>query len=290
MTEYPCPACERPLPEDAFVCRECVAGARDQLRDIASFLAWADDKRARRGTTWRFGTIGRAPEKPLPFDPRVTEAVAPLTNWLIGWGRVIEEESGQVWPADVVALVLWLRERLPWIAGREWAHEFSEGVTKGHRRLVRIFDIPPDREAIGTCGAEHDGIVCTEILAAEKGATYHPCPRCGAQHVVEDRRNELIEQAADLTVTTAEAVRLLRVDGQDVSRRLIQAVIRHVPIYAVGAREERDIKGRVRRVDVYPLGKIRDALDLYGSDEETRRAVKRQMRGARDPGSATLSA
>lgn len=291
MSDYPCPACGQALPADAFVCRACTGKARTRLRDLADFLAWSDDKRARRGTNWRFGTIGRSPEVPLPYDPRVTKAVEPLTNWLIGWGRVIEDEAGQVWPADPVALVLWLRERLTWIAGQEWALDFVQGVESAHAKLERLFDNPPDREAIGRCGADlPDGSACPEVMAAEKGAVQHECPRCGALHDVKARREEMLGQAADLTVTTAEAVRLLRVDGKDVDRRMIQALIRHVPIRSVGWRDETDVKGRKRRADVYPLGALRDGLALMERDDEARRAVKRAMRGGRDLGGGRMRA
>ena len=51
-------------------------------------------------------------------------------------------------------------------------------------------------------------------------------------------------------------------------------------LFRSGRRTERDIKGRVRHVDTYPLGAIRDALDLYETDRETTLEVRRLIRGA----------
>lgn len=290
MTDSPCPICGRPLPESAFICSECVRSAAAQLDDIADFLAWADDKRARRGSTWRFGTVGRTAEAPLPYDPRVTKTVSPLRTWLIGWGRILEEEAGLEWPADDAELARWLGEHTGWIASHEAAADFAGSLRRHHAAMVRLFDNPPQREAIGQCGGDLEGGTCPEVLAAEAGAAYCDCPRCGTRHDVRERRSDLLEQAADLQVTIAEAVRLMRVDGRDVTPRLLWAIVRTVGIASVGQRLELDSKGRRRQVDVYRLGALQGGLEATEADPAHRRAVKRAMRGQRELGRATLDA
>lgn len=293
MTDQTCPRCGRPTRGDAFVCGECVRIAGSHLRDVAEFLSWADDKRARRGSTWRFGTIGRTAERPLPYDPRVTEAVDEVVNGLIGWARICEDSGAGAWPADQVALAGWIADRLGLVASQPWAQEAVDAFAGCHARLVALFDIPPEREAIGQCnaGADADGDGgCPEILSAEAGATFHDCPRCETRWDVRDRRAALLDAAGDFRVTIAEAVRLLRVDGRDVTPRLLWAVVRTVGIVPVDQRMELDSKGRRRRVDVYRLGALQGGVEAMEADPEQRRAVKRAMRGQREPGRVMLDA
>lgn len=281
MEQHPCPECERPLPEDAFVCGHCITTAREQLTTMADLMVHADEKRARRGTNWRFGTIGRSPESPLPYDTRVTEALNAMMNRFTGWAREVEEQTGQTWPAGEVALVRWLEGQMRWTASQEWAGDAVREVRHAHDRIVRVFDIPPERHAIGRCNAEHeDGSICPEILAAPASDGWHACPRCGTQHDVGKRRSEMLSQAGDQLVTVHEAVRLLRLTGRNADQRLVRAVVRYVPIPDGGTRDTTDIKGRRRPVPVYPLGKISDALDEVEVDENKSREVRQIMRGA----------
>lgn len=278
---HPCPECAHPLPQDAFVCRGCVDEARRQILNVAFFMTQADDKRARRSTTWKFGTVGRSPVDPLPFDPRVTGAIAPFVNALVTTARMAEDETGETWPASEIQLALWVRERALWASRQEWAVHFIREMRHGHARVVRAFDIPPDTYAIGKCLADlDDGSVCNEYLAAPAREGFHKCPKCGNQHDVAKRRAALLEQAASLTVTVQEAVRLLRLDGMSVDSRTLWAVVRHVPIQPAGDRPVRDIRGRTRQVSVYPLGKVREAVAALAGDREMQREVGRLKRGA----------
>ena len=275
--------CSREINDDAYVCRVCVSEATKDLTEVAYFLHHVDEKRALYGSNWRHGTIGRSPETPLPYDPRVRKTLTPIRNALTTWARVHADEHPDhpTPPVELEPLAKWLSEFTEWVAGKPWSHDAFTQYQDAHAALRKLFDNPPDREAIGECGAVHDdGSVCTEVLAAEKGASTHSCPRCGAQHDVRERRNALIDQAADLTVTIAEAVKMLRTtDRHRVDARLIRALVRYVPINDSGTRPELDIKGRVQHASVYPLGAIRDAIDTFESDREVQREVKRVMNG-----------
>lgn len=276
-----CPECGGALPQDAFVCRACIHDTRKQLLSIALLMPHADAKRARMGTNWKDGTIGRAADTPLPFDPRVTETIQGFTNWLIGIARIIEDHTGETWPADAVALVLWVRERAAWTSRQAWATDVTTGTKAAHAQFYRVFDIPPETYAIGQCMAEHeDGSLCREYLAAPAREGIHRCPKCGQQHDVIKRRAELIAQSSDLHVTADEATRLLRLDGMDIDVRTVRAVIKQVPIREGGTRPVRDIKGRERQVSAYRLGEIQDAVRLLAEDRDMQREVNRIKRGS----------
>lgn len=283
-----CPECGGALPQDAFVCRACVHDTRKSLLSIAFLLPHADAKRARVGTNWKDGTIGRAADTPLPFDPRVTDTIQAFTNWLIGIARIIEDQTGAAWPADPVALVLWVREQAPWTSKQAWATDVTTGTKAARDTFYRVFDIPPETYAIGQCMAEHeDGSMCREYLAAPAREGIHKCPKCGQQHDVSKRRAELIAQSGDLHVTADEATKLLRLDGMNIDVRTVRAVIRQVPIREGSTRPVRDIKGRERQVFVYRLGAIRDAVNLLATDADMQREVNRIKRGS-PPQKATV--
>lgn len=275
--------CTRIMTDDAFVCRHCAREATTDLTETAYFLQHVDEKRARVTTNWNNGTIGRSPDKPLPYDTRVGETLTPIRNTLTTWARTHQEEhpDHDQPPTTLTGLAQWLSEHTEWAAGKPWAHDAFDQYQSARQSLEQLFDNPPDREAIGECSAwVDDETQCPEVLAAEKGATSHRCPKCGTVHDVLKRREVLLDAAADFTVTVNEAVKMLRTtDRTNVDPRLVRALIRHVPIWSKGTHTELDIKGRRRKVDVYPLGAIRDALDLYEDDRDVARNVRRIARG-----------
>lgn len=276
--------CSRIINDDAFVCRTCAKEATKDLTEAAYFLQHIDEKRARITTNWRYGTVGRASEVPLPYDPRVGKALTPIRASLTTWARIHHDEHPDhpQPPTDLTRLATWLAEFTEWDAGRSWAHDAFDQYQSAHETLKKLFDIPPDREAIGACGQplDDDGTPCPEILAAEKGATTHTCPRCRHGHDVKERRESMLDAADDFTVTIAEAVRMLRTtDRHNVNPRLIRALVRYVPILDKGQRAERDITGRVQHANMYPLGAIRDALSIYDTDKESQREINRVMNG-----------
>lgn len=276
----PCPQCERPTPEDAFVCRTCVDEMRRQVLNVAFLMTHADEKRARRGTNWKTGTVRRSPETPLPFDPRVTDALNPFVNVLITTARMIEDETGDEWPGEELRLALWIRERAAWASKQEWASHLVREIRHGHDRVVRVFDIPPEEYAIGVCGAEReDGTTCPEELSAPAKEGAHRCPRCAHEHDVGARRKAMLDKAEDLLFTPDEAARALRLTEYDVDARLVRAVVRHFGIQPRRAKMTTDIKGRPRSVDTYPLGEIREGIHAMEGDTEVRKSVRRIMRG-----------
>lgn len=281
MTDpYTCPECGKPTRGDTFVCHACTDHAKAQLLSIASLLPGADDKRARRGSNWRVGTVGRAPDKPLPFDPRVTDVIAPFIKWLTVTARIIEQHTNTTPPPTPIHLVLWVRQHAEWVAGQEWAQDLTTGVSQAHKKFEQVFDIPPDRFAIGKCNAEReDDSVCQEFLSAPAREGFLRCPKCGTQHDVTARRKELLAAAGDLHVTVAEAVKLIRLSGMNVDKRMLWAVIRLTPVPEGGTRVQVDIKGRRQRMSVYPLGAIQEALEILHHDDERMKEVKRSAWG-----------
>jgi hypothetical protein len=138
-------------------------------------------------------------------------------------------------------------------------------------------DSPPEKVALGPCNRDLGAYRCPEVLSAPVGESAHRCPRCGWDHDVTERRQKLLRDADDLTVTVREAVRLLRVSGLDVDQRAAYACIRHFGISAVLTTR---LPGVKRPVSVYRLGALRESVETMHSDPDARREVRRAMRGA----------
>lgn len=285
--------CGALISDDRYACPACAATAKADLLAAAPFLAWLDDKRARRGAIRLGGGGGRSAETPLPYDQRVGNIAGPVVTALHTWARTHQAEhfDHPTPPAKLTHLAVWLSGSVDWASTRPWAcdafGEYEAALTEMHR----LFDVPPDREAIGECGTDLGDYDCPEFLSAEAGAEYHDCPRCGTRHNVKERREALIKQAGDLSVAIPEAVRLLRINGHDVDRKMLHAVIR-----AFGLEPSKGLRcntrGEWRSTDLYRLGAITDAVASLEHDDDMRRAVRRARRNPSsvDTRSATLSA
>lgn len=282
-----CPLCTRAISADTFACSTCADAAKANLRAVADFASWADDKRARLGSVWSVGQGSRAAEQPLPYDPRVTRVLQPIHNDLTGWARIVWDEipSAQDQPAstDTAGVARWLSTSCAKIARLPFADEAFAAFEKARESLERLFDRPPDKVYLGRCKADTDYGECTESLYVEAGAlpASVTCPRCSAVIAVSDRQAELAQDVEDYNGTARELSRLLRmVLGEDASPRMIWAYEKHGLIQQRGTRVEFDTMGRRREVPMYRIGEVREAAKIMAQDEEKRRTVRRTMRGA----------
>ena len=187
---------------------------------------------------------------------------------------------------NLAVVAEWIGEHCAWATSKPWAHDLFDAAHTLKDSLEALFDNPPETVALGTCGNVHatdddDAVTCAHILAAPVGDTQHQCPRCGHIHDVQRRRLDLLKRADDLSVTVTDATRLLRMAGHDqLSRQTVHRVVLHFGIESTSVVQD---KGRPARR--YPLGAIREGVDLYHEDRDTRRNVNRA-----DKVGATLSA
>lgn len=284
-----CP-CSAQITDDRYMCQGCAATAKADLQAAAPFLGWLDDKRARRGAL-RLDGGSPAAETPLPYDPRVNKIAGPVIKALTTWARLHSEEHFDH-PKPLTtpeATALWLAEFTEWAATKPWSVEAFNEYGAALDEMHRLFDVPPNREAIGECGADLEDRICREFLTAEEGADWHDCPHCGTRHNVRERRAELIRQSEDINVSIPEAVRLLRVNGHNVDQRTVRAIVKVVKIEGRDSRAL-DSVGRLQRITRYRLGDITNALNSLDTDSDTRRAVKRARRGSVATVRDTLSA
>ncbi|MDR6861953.1 hypothetical protein [Phycicoccus sp. 3266] len=281
MTLHACAICTRPA-GDAFVCRDCGRKTISRLRLVADLCRYADDKRARFGSTWRAGTIGRTPEQPLPYDPRVTVVVGSVGRTLRAARDHVRKSGseGPVYATDhPAALASWLTSKVDVLRHHPRGPAMIERLNASAKQLVKLFDAPPERLYVGPCG--HDGCDASLYADRENGASVVACPKCKHETPISERRDELAAGVEAYLGTVKEISRLLRETfGDDVSERMIRGLIDHGLVMARGTRREIDHAGHHHTVTLLRIGEVREAVNVMHRDKAIRRAVKRHTRTA----------
>ena len=281
-----CPICSRALGADMFVCHECVKSARTNLESVAEFCQWADEKRARMGSTWSIGGGSRATETPIPFDPRVTLVVKPIHNDLTTWARIVWDDAPKLSdPAgmETSSIARWLVGYCAWFATRKDGQEAFSAWERARKSLENLYDRPPEKVYLGTCKANTEFGPCPESLykdVEDMSATI-TCPKCGRDLDVDERKEELAVGVEDYLGTARELSRLLRLvlGEQAASAKVLWAYAKHGLIQSHGVRVEYDTLGRRREVPTYRVGDVREAARILDADEEQRKSFRRTMRG-----------
>jgi len=277
--------CGRDAGMDAFACKTCAESAKSDLTQIADFAQHLDDRRARLGSNWKDGTIGRAAEIPLPYDPRVSKVADPISIALHGTARIVIDAGAVILPVsgDIHDVALWLITRCDWLRRQDVGPEEFATFEKCRSNIVRLFDRPPDRTYIGRCQSDVDGVLCVESLYVETDDKGNPvmanmtCPRCKASHTVADRQEEIKAGVQDYLGTMREISKLCRLMYDDgVSMSMLYLYAERGLMESQGWRMEHDIKGRYRSVSTYRIGDVEHAIEAWRKIQEDARRGKRQ--------------
>ena len=274
---------------DAFACTTCSDTARADLTKIADFALHLDEKRARLGSNWKNGTVGRAAEIPLPYDPRVSKVADPIRIALHGTARIVIDAGAVILPVsdDLHDIAQWLVTRCDWLRRQDVGpHEFSVfDVCRSNLEL--LFDRPPDRMYVGRCHGTIEGIPCTESLYIETDDQGKPtvgkvtCRRCSQSHDVKDRREEMKAGVKDYLGTMKEISRLCRLMyDEGVSMSMLYLYAERGLMESQGWRMEHDTQGRYRSVSTYRIGDVEAAIKKWQEIQDARRAEKKSKRVA----------
>ena len=285
-----CRRCGRDAGRDAFACNYCADTARTDLTTIADFATHLDDKRARLGSNWQNGTIGRAAETPMPFDPRVSKVANPIRIALHGTAKIVIDAGAVVMPLsdDIYDVAEWLVTRVDWLRRQECGPSEFATFDTCRSNLEQLFDRPPDRMYIGRCHGKIEDVPCAESLYVEIDDNGKPdkgtvkCPRCDQGHDVNSRREEIKAGVKDYLGTMREISRLCRLMYDDgVSMTMLYLYAERGLMESQGWRMERDAKGRNRSVSTYRIGDVEDAIKKWKAiQEERRHAGKKSKRVA----------
>jgi hypothetical protein len=187
--EYPCAVDGCGL--QAHERRICGVCAGNLERDLAEMPALLDDLSVTLSRQARIGghTNGsRAFERPLPFDPRASEAGDVLRSTLVGWIRDLHD-GAEYWPVDSLhGMALWLYRRLSRLLDHPAAEEAVDEIRFAVGLCKRVTDKPANRTAfaVGPCpeldeqGVQCPGEVRAFIPSTEDRPARMQCEACGA--------------------------------------------------------------------------------------------------------------
>jgi hypothetical protein len=196
----PCPSCGCSTP-DGTLCSEDTAALAAMLAAVPQLLEQLDVAICKQAKTTSGGKAGKG-----------TAHLKSPVNWGVAAVRDALLFELDLWGTDVLAI----RKRPD--AGRA-----VSGIGRAIKDSFRAIDRAQDRQYLGTCFAEEDQAVCHAELWAKPGAHQVTCTQCAQTHEVYERRQWLLEQAADMLCTAREASRYL---GEIGGIRVTEARIR----------------------------------------------------------------
>lgn len=262
MSEYVCgvDGCDRPT-HDWTICSTCSATLERDLAEVPAYRAELETTLARQTSMGeRHG--GRSAEKPLPYDPRASEALYILRSTLVGWVRVAVEEDDADWPEDTLdAMAALLLSRMGWLRTHKAGAEAVDEIGAAMLLVRRTVDRPADRWYAGTCRADHEGQECPQELYARPWAHEFTCPTCGTTWDAQERREWLLDAVEDELAHASQLAAAVTSLGQPVTADRIRQWASRGRIF------HRTVDARKR-----PLYLVRDVLDLLHGE---RRRVDR---------------
>jgi len=203
---FPCPVprCEL-FASEWGVCRSCAGALARDLGSVPSLVADVEATLARQtGQAPRYGPRSTCP--PLAYDPRASAALGALKAVLVGWVRVLAEDTTEDWPADTAAgCASWLLVRVPRLRVHPAAGDVVAEVSERVGACWRAIDRAPALWFAGPCTD------CDAPMYTRPEALIVVCRLCAASYPTEGRRRFLLESARDYRLTIPELGRALLV-------------------------------------------------------------------------------
>lgn len=297
-----CKHCKRPT-GGATLCAKCRRTGEVAWGNVAAYwvdFTTIRSKQTRYGPAGH-SVIGKT--MPLGMDLRFapggvgskTENVVRkvTANWVSELAKVTAKPTRH----DVPSRCGYLMRHMNVAVGQPWAADMLKDVLDLEYRLRRVVDRPADSWYAGVCGliveaerphdqttcvcAHHTGaatcdidggcgtspvleeVRCTRTLYAEPGKAFVRCRDCGTTWNVDERRNQLLEEAEDCQVTVRLLARIVTTLGaHDASEAKLEARI-NTWVYRrrLVSHGKRVVDGRPR-----PVYRVGDVLDLLAAD------------------------
>lgn len=213
------PGCGQARPGHQWICRTCVAQLERALTSVPALWRELDV------TLTRQDVIGsdsgsRSAETALAFKETASEARWALANTIGTWARVLAENAGAPTPEKPAQ---WLLANVQSLAMHEAVAEAVDEIGDAVAQAYRVIDRPPEFVLAGVCGAvlrmpdpnaelleDRVELRCFAPLYARPGHMRTKCEACGNMREVAERRDEMVENAAEYLVTGTIALGWVR--------------------------------------------------------------------------------
>jgi hypothetical protein len=295
VSDVLCAVCAKPVGDNAYICQEDTIRLEQSLSDVG----WIDhelDVVLMRQTATGERVGGASVEKPLPYDPRATEARWVLTNTITTWARVIEEEhapdAAYLGPvhgicahrsciqirgvhapqASLGITAVWIGSWSGWLRHHLAAEEIWGELGSAIADAKRLVDTRPQRFYAGPCAGFED-TPCSQDLYANVGKADITCPACGAKYDATARREWLVEASRDHLATAREVVALLKAMlGDLISVDMIRGYVRRGKLAAHGTTHD---TRRNQTVSTFRIGDVIEVCTAARFDAREQRATKK---------------
>lgn len=182
------------------------------------------------------------------------------------------EARRRAWPTNTItSMTHYLARQHRWTISQPWADAMLDELLDVERRLCWLVDIPAPKWYAGRCMVTNDhGLDCDAELYASTDRGTITCPTCGITHDVADRRDYLLEQAADMLVPASTAATALAAwtDYDGDPGRLTKRISEWRDRGRLEVREVTSLSGRDRHL--YRLGDIQTLLVGHVSRKQSR--------------------
>lgn len=275
VTAPHCERCDAPLPDMAYLCSRCAAVLRSALLDVPDLVDELATTTARLGRTGSNGAASGA-ERPLPVDLVAGDVARGLVNTVTTWARYVAEQRGMplperlprpgitgpacrtcghltcmvirtgrpVDPASLAAC--WLIWHAEWLRHRREVGELVDELDRAVGMARRVIDLPVPHWYAGRCA-------CGADVYARPGAAVLQCRGCGTTWDAAERREWLLDLAADVLGHAEWISRAITALGQPVTAAMIRGYAHRGRLLARG----QDRAGR-------PIYRVGDVLTITG--------------------------
>lgn len=302
MTSQPtCDLCDRPVPDQSYVCSRCTEAYGGYLSTIASLAGEVEAAVAKLVGHGPATSGGGGHGHPLPVDLDAAEKAAAVGNTVSTWARhvslsrgieVLRDRPPQAGPVcrtntcrhrscaeiraprrevGIAVAARFIAEHLNWLRHRREAAEALAELRDAAGQIQRIVGGRLPRWYAGQCwelleNAER----CTAELYATPGASTVRCPDCDTVHETARRRSWLLDEARDVLAHAeliARALTALELEGVTGSRVRNLAARGRLLAHGVDAADR-------------PLYRVGDVLELIHEQArvEAERVAKREAR------------
>lgn len=245
VIEWHCgiPGCDEPTHERR-ICADHVTKLVRWLAELPARMRELDITLSRQSRMTVNPTSNRhAVQRPLPYDPRASEARTEAFAILYRLMRTLLADAETPPTLRTVEVAQWLRAHTANLLGWDRAISAYLDIHRVVLIVDRVTDRPPVVLYAGRCGWQG----CDIALYAQPGQLLVECPVCRTRHDVTRRRTLMRSHIDGMLLTLPEIVRFAGYfEGFDRKRawRLLDAWRRR------GRITPRVVKGR----DVYPFG------------------------------------
>jgi hypothetical protein len=210
-------------PSDGWiVCRSCGDTFVRTLADTAWLLEELDTVITQQAR-YVSQSAGKSSETPMPFDVKAAETRAYLMGEIATSVRLIEDANGWTTTASTeVGAAAWLAHSVSAVRLHPLGGIIIDSVMRWYAAAIWAIDRPAQRQYLGECGTDPDGVACGGRIYGKAGKPEATCDTCGGIYQADELRAHLLKELDDKVCTAAEIAKLTTYLALDIDRTQVR--------------------------------------------------------------------